>query len=295
MDQDMGKHLFYIADVFAEKKYSGNQLGIVRNASDLSGEEMLEITREMNYSETTFILGDELVDGGYDVRIFTPGGEVPFAGHPTLGTAALIRREICEGNPSSITLNLKAGKIPVTAENDIFWMKQIPPVFGDTFSPENVAPIINVEPGQIDADYPVQWVSTGLPTLIVPLVSLDVVKQVKINRELYDPFIEKNGNMLILTFSRETLFPENQLHVRVLAPYLGVEEDPATGSANGCLTAYLAEHSFLGSDHFEEVRVEQGYQVNRPSLLLLSGKKESDQISVMVGGKVIFTAKGELF
>lgn len=291
----MGTHLFYIADVFAEKKYSGNQLGIVRNASDLSSEEMLEITREMNYSETTFILSDKPEDGGYNVRIFTPGGEVPFAGHPTLGTAALIRQEICENEPEKVTLNLKAGKIPVNLKDGVYWMEQISPDFGDTFEPGEIAPILSIEPGQIDKSWPVQWVSTGLPTLIVPLVSLDSTRSVKINMELYDPFIEQNGEMLILVFTRETLYEENQLHDRVLAPCHGVEEDPATGSANGCLTAYLAEHECLGSSSFEEVRVEQGYQVNRPSLLLLSGKKESGNISVKVGGGVIFTAKGELF
>jgi len=116
----MSKHPFYIADVFAERKYTGNQLGIIRNAGNITPEEMLRITREMNYSETTFILSDTPVEGGYDVKIFTPGGEVPFAGHPTLGTAALIRREIAQGNPDHITLNLKVGKIPVTVEDDIF-------------------------------------------------------------------------------------------------------------------------------------------------------------------------------
>ena len=290
----MGGHPFYIADVFAEKKYAGNQLGIVRNAGNMTSGEMLAITREMNYSETTFILSDTPVDGGYDVRIFTPGGEVPFAGHPTLGTAALIRSEIATGNPERIELNLKVGKIPVTVENDIFWMKQINPEFGETFAPDEIAPIIGMESADIDGSLPVRWVSTGLPAVIVPLKNLEAVKRVRINREYYGPFIERIGKALILVFCKETLEPENHIHDRVLVPCLGIEEDPATGSANGCLAAYLARYRFFGGPHIENIRIEQGYQVNRPSLLLLTAKDSGGDVDVHVGGKVVITARGNL-
>ena len=110
----MDKLTFYIVDVFAEEKYAGNQLAVVRDAADLSDKQILRITREMNYSETTFILGDVPRDGGYDVRIFTPGAEVPFAGHPTLGTAFVIRQELIRQPVETVNLNLKVGQIPVT-------------------------------------------------------------------------------------------------------------------------------------------------------------------------------------
>jgi len=116
---------FAIVDVFAEEKYAGNQLAVVRGAADLADETLQKITREMNYSETTFILSEEERDGGYDVRIFTPGGEVPFAGHPTLGTAYVIRNEILATPGERVVLNLEAGEIPVTF-GDVLWMRQFP-------------------------------------------------------------------------------------------------------------------------------------------------------------------------
>lgn len=290
----MKEHPFYIADVFAERKYAGNQLGIIRNAENFSSEEMLDITREMNYSETTFILSDTPENGGYNVRIFTPGGEVPFAGHPTLGTAALIREKIAPDNPDRIILNLKIGQIPVNIIDDIYWMEQMEPEFGKCFSPEEISSIIGVESSEIDPDLPVQWVSTGLPTVIVPLKDLKSVKKVRINRGTYDPFIEQNGKVLILVFTRETLFEENHIHDRVLATCHGIEEDPATGSANGCFAGYLAKHSVLGNSRIDNIRVEQGYQVNHPSLLLLSARDNGEKVEVHVGGKVVFTAQGNL-
>ncbi len=291
----MNGHPFYIADVFAEKKYTGNQLAVIRNASDLSSDDMLSITREMNYSESTFILSDHPRDGGYDVRIFTPGGEVPFAGHPTLGTAALIRKKICPENPGEVILNLKAGRIPVSVENDVFWMEQLPPVFGDTYAPSEIAPILGIDEEEIETSFPIQWVSTGLATVIVPLRNLDAVKKVSIQMQDYVPFIDKHEKVLFLVFARETLFDKNNIHDRVLAPCHGVAEDPATGSANGCLTGYLVNHRCMGQEDFHEVRVEQGYEINRPSLLLLSGYRKDDEIKVHVGGNVIFTAEGTLF
>jgi len=290
----MNTHPFYIADVFAEQKYAGNQLGIVRNSEDLSSDEMLQIAREMNYSETTFILSDDKRNEGYDVLIFTPGGEVPFAGHPTLGTAALIRKEIASDSPGKIILNLKVGQIPVTIENDRFWMKQISPEFGKIIEPEEMALLSGIDVSEIDHDLPIQWVSTGLPTVIVPLKTLRAVKKVRINKEVYEPFIDRMGKALILFFTRETLFPENHIHDRVLVPCFGIEEDPATGSGNGCLAGYLARYQVLGTSKIENVRVEQGYQVNRPSLLLLTAQDHGEEVEVHVGGKVVLTAQGTL-
>jgi hypothetical protein len=130
--------IFYIVDVFAEEKYAGNQLAVVRGGFDLADEALEKIALEMNYSEITFVLSDEEVDGGYDVRIFTPGGEVPFAGHPTLGTAYVIRLEILAEPADRVTLNLKAGRIPVTF-GEVLWMRQLPPTFGSKLDREPAA------------------------------------------------------------------------------------------------------------------------------------------------------------
>jgi len=128
----VSKLTFYLVDVFAEEKYAGNQLAVIRKAADLSAEQMQRIANETHFSETTFILSDQPKNGGYDVRIFTPHQEVPFAGHPTLGTAYVIRNYIAEDNPTSLKLNLGVGQIPVafekTAEGqEVTWMKQKPP------------------------------------------------------------------------------------------------------------------------------------------------------------------------
>jgi len=141
----MGKLTFYLVDVFAEEKYAGNQLAVVRDAKQLSEIQMQRIAKEMNYSETTFIMSDEKQDGGYNVRIFTPEKELPFAGHPTLGTTFVIQREIIKEPIDLIVLNLKAGQIPVTfnyreSHVDTLWMKQLNPTFGQTFDVETIAP-----------------------------------------------------------------------------------------------------------------------------------------------------------
>ena len=136
----MGKRIFYIVDVFAEEKYAGNQLAVFRYADQYSDTEMQQLAKEMNYSETTFIISDTEQDGGYNVRIFTPAEEIPFAGHPTLGTAYVIQREIVRGPVDTVSLNLSVGQIPVTfkysepAPTEL-WMKQVNPTFGETFDP----------------------------------------------------------------------------------------------------------------------------------------------------------------
>lgn len=141
----MGTLTFYIVDVFAEEKYAGNQLALFRGGNTLTDIEMQRIAREMNFSETTFILSETQRESGFDVRIFTPSEEVPFAGHPTLGTVHIIRKEIMQEGTGKIILNLKVGQIPVTFSNDAdkettYWMKQMEPVFGQTLSPEVIAP-----------------------------------------------------------------------------------------------------------------------------------------------------------
>ena len=288
----MGHLKFYIVDVFAEKKYTGNQLAVFRNAGTLSDTEMQKIAREMNYSETTFILSEKW-ENGYDVRIFTPEREVPFAGHPTLGTAYIIQKEIVRKTVKTIILNLKIGRIPVTINDDVLWMKQKSPVFGEILESNQVAQVLDVDKNDIDGRSPIQEVSTGLPFIIVPLKSLDALKKIRINREKYFELIEDLEAKAILVFCPEAYNKENHLNARVFAEYYGVYEDPATGSANGCLAAYLVKHRYFGKNRID-IRVEQGYEIKRPSLLFLRAEeKENGDIDVMVGGKVVMVAKGE--
>jgi trans-2,3-dihydro-3-hydroxyanthranilate isomerase len=283
---------FYIVDVFAEEKYVGNQLAVVRGAERLPDETLQKIASEMNYSETTFILSEEEKDGGYDVRIFTPGEEVPFAGHPTLGTAFVLRREVLARPVERLSLNLKAGKIPVTF-GEVLWMEQLPPVFGDTPDPALTAHALGLDEADLDDRYPVQEVSTGLPFIVTPLKRLDALKRCRIDQERYSELVAGREARAILVFTPEPHDEGNDLSARMFAPALGVPEDPATGSANGCLAGYLVEHRYLSADSID-IRVEQGYEIGRPSLLYLRAQRSDAGISVSVGGKVQMVARGEL-
>ncbi|MFH5799403.1 PhzF family phenazine biosynthesis protein [Haladaptatus sp. CMAA 1911] len=294
----MATNRFHVVDVFAQEQYAGNQLAVVHDAASLTDAEMQAITRETNFSEATFIDSPETRDCGYDVRIFDPAEEIPFAGHPTIGTAFVIREFVRDDRPDELTLNLGVGQIPVHVErdddgNETFWMHQIPPTFERTFDHSLAARILSLDEEDVDRRFPVQLVSTGLPTLVVPLRSLDAVRRAETNRDpYYEDLIEPHGNMNVVLFAPETE-DGNDLHARVFADCAGVPEDPATGSSNGCLAAYLVEHSYFGSDDIE-VCVEQGYEMGRPSLLHLHASKEGDDIDVRVGGRVIPVAEGNL-
>jgi trans-2,3-dihydro-3-hydroxyanthranilate isomerase len=282
---------FTIVDVFAEEKYAGNQLAVVRGAANLSDEVLQKITREMNYSETTFILSEEERDGGYDVRIFTPGGEVPFAGHPTLGTAYVIRNEILATPAERVVLNLEAGKIPVTF-GDVLWMRQLPPTFGPELDPNRMARVLNLEEGDLDDRHPIQEVSTGLPAIIVPLRSLDALRRCGVDWDLYRETAAAGKNLYAFCPEHHGGGP-GDVSARMFTNDLGIPEDPATGSAAGCLAGYLLEHRYFGVDAVE-VRVEQGYEIQRPSLLYLRAEREGGEINVSVGGKVQMVARGDL-
>jgi trans-2,3-dihydro-3-hydroxyanthranilate isomerase len=295
----MPKLTFYIVDVFAEEKYAGNQLAVIRDAQELSASEMQAIAREMHFSETSFILSDKKRQGGYDVRIFTPEAELPFAGHPTLGTAYVISQEIVKKQTEKIVLNLKVGQIPVTityanGKPDVLWMRQKPPNFGKIYDAKTIADTLSLDPADIDPAFPIQEVSTGSPAIIVPLRTLSAVKRARTNRDKYLEIVKNTEAKSILVFCPETYHRQNHLNVRVFADYYGIPEDPATGSANGCLAAYLVKHRYFAQDQIN-IRVEQGYEIKRTSLLLLKATQgKGGKIVVNVGGKVIPVVKGEL-
>ena len=294
----MAKRTFYILDVFAEEKYAGNQLAVVRDAANLSDEQMQKIAKEMNYSETTFILSEQKRNDGYDVRIFTLERELPFAGHPTLGTAYVIQQEIAGKPVDMIKLNLKVGQIPVTFNYDgkqpgALWMKQIEPIFGQTIEPQSISEVLGIDESDIDERFPIQEVSTGIFFIIVPLKTLDAVKGSRVVRDKYFKLVENLQAKAILVFCPETYNHDNELNARMFCDYYGIAEDPATGSANGCLAGYLAKYRYFGSSQVD-IRVEQGYEIGRPSLLYLKAEDHDGKIDVSVGGKVVMVAKGEL-
>ena len=281
-------------------QYTGNQLAVIwgEGVERLSDQEMLKIAQEMNYSETTFICDSEPDNGGYPVRIFTPKRELPFAGHPTLGTAYIISEEIIKTDVIQVILNLAVGQIPVNWKPEesgkkILWMRQNSPEFTHIYDHKLLAPVLNLELSDFDPDYPIQEVSTGIPFIIVPLKTQSALRKAKVNLEYYTELIKRTMAKEIFIFCPETHHPENQLCARMFAPALGITEDPATGSANGCLAGYLSHYRYFGSDQVN-IKVEQGYEIDRPSLLLLKAEKIGDLIQVEVGGNVIKVAEGIL-
>jgi trans-2,3-dihydro-3-hydroxyanthranilate isomerase len=296
---------FLILDVFATGKYTGNQLAVCLEAGDLTDLQMQQISREINFSETTFVTSSQPVNGGYNTRIFTPTTELPFAGHPTLGTAFAIAQELVGKSTASpvgiaterIALNYQVGQIGVdihylNGEPDILWMHQQQPQFFDRVNVEDLAAVIGVNPTDIDERYPIEPVSTGLPFMIVPLKTIAAVSRAKLDLAIYAKTVADLPAQAILVFCPETIDPDRQLHVRVFTECFGIPEDPATGSANGCLAAYLAKYQYFGSPKLD-IAVEQGVEMGRSSLLYLRAEYTPTRCPVSIGGRVINIAKGE--
>jgi trans-2,3-dihydro-3-hydroxyanthranilate isomerase len=294
---EMATHVFYLVDVFAEEKYSGNQLAVVNCSSRLTSQQMQKIANEMHFSETSFITSNRKEMGGYNVRIFTPTAEVPFAGHPTLGTAFVIRRLLLRESADAVLLNLKIGQISVRFEkgvtgNEILWMKQQSPIFGKKFEVERFSEILGLSLSDFDVRYQIQMVSTGLPFIIVPLKNLEAVKKSRVNQNKQLEFAKEIAAG-ILVFSNDTYSEENDLNVRVFVDAFGIPEDPATGSGNGCLAAYLSRYKYFGSSNLC-IKVEQGFELGRPSLLHLQAGISDEKINIQVGGRVFLVGHGEL-
>ncbi len=289
----MSRMEFYIVDVFTiGHKYTGNQLAVY--LGDPPASLMQQLAKEINFSETAFVTSDTPVNGGYNVRIFMPEVEVDFAGHPVLGAAFVIQREYIKQPVEQLILNLPLGQIPVTFGADgIIWMRQNPPVFGPRFDAADLARILNIAVDDIDSRYPIQEVSTGLAFVLVPLRSLAAVQKAQVNLDRLRALLGAHEAIAPAIFCSETLHGENDIHVRVLDDIYGAPEDPATGSANGCIAGYLVKYHVLGSDNIA-IRSEQGYQIGRPSLLHLEARQTKDDIIIRVGGRVELVAQGQL-
>lgn len=275
---------FRIVDVFAREQYAGNQLAVVTDAGGLTPETMQAIAAEFGFSETTFVTGPDGPDG-WPVRIFTPTDEVPFAGHPTLGTAAVLR---AQHDCTEVRLDLAAGSVSVEARDGWLWMDQPAPTFGPQLSGDRLAGVLGLEPDALDETQPVQVVSTGLPTIVVPLAGRPALERITVDHAVYDAVTADREADLVLAVAPDPRDDANDYAVRLFAPGLGVDEDPATGSANGCLAAYLAQQT----GQPVQARVEQGFELGRPSLLGIEAS--IDPVRVSVGGNVVPVAQGEL-
>ena len=276
---------FYITDVFTSTKYSGNQLATIIVDSELPESTMLKIAREFNFSETTFVISPKANSNSFKTRIFTPASEIPFAGHPTLGTAFLMHK-FYSPNTDKIILKLIIGNILVNVSSHILWMTQKKATYHEFYTKDVIARLLNIDEGEIRTDLPIQIVSTGLPALIIPLKSLDSVKRTKPTNNLYNKLFNGKNDLTLYVFSEETYNNDNNFNARVFFNAFGIREDPATGSATGCLGGYLSKH--LNKEI--NISIEQGFEIDRKSILKLN---VTDNI-IKVGGSVSLTANGEL-
>jgi trans-2,3-dihydro-3-hydroxyanthranilate isomerase len=297
---------FAQVDVFAENPLEGNALAIFGDARGLSTDEMQALARETNLSETTFIIprAPEIErDRGVKVRIFLTTEEVPFAGHPTLGTASWLywnHPVFC--GAEQITLDLGVGPIsvrfspPQHDKHGIFGtMKQNDPTFGDSFSRredrEALAAALNLSPDDLDPALPAQVVSTGMVFCIVPLRSLDVAARLKISPQPARQYLDRIGAKFFYCITRANANSGSDWHARM---QFDSGEDPATGSASGCAISYLVRHGAAASG--QPIIIEQGIEISRPSRIHVSASIEGGNVTkVFVGGRTIPVASGRFF
>ena len=288
----MKKECIFI-DAFTHVPYAGNQLAVFPDGGGLSTAQMQALAKEINYSETTFILSADDAVADFTVRIFTPARELPFAGHPTLGTAYAIMDvfDIWADKKDTLRLAMQVGVIPLRKEKGVIWMKQNSPEFFAQHSDrERIAGLFDISADDIADVLPVEEVSTGNRILIVPVKTLDAVQRAQGNATNMKDFFK--GDLIgPYLFSLETTEPSTQIHSRFFAPHLGILEDPATGSAAGPLVGYLLKHGVFG-DRFEVVN-EQGVEMGRRSIIVMRGSRRGEDYAVEIGGKCAYVGRAE--
>lgn len=290
---------YVVVDVFTRTALTGNQLAVFLDGRELSDAEMQALARETRLSETTFILPRDPATerrDGVKVRIFTVQEELPFAGHPTLGTAFVLQRNLVGLSETSVVeLDLRAGKIPVTfnvrpGEPEFGEMLQRDPKFGRTHDRIAVAKAVGVAPEDLHPSLPIQTVSTGSAFAIVPMRSVEALRKLRSNWEASRAYLGKGDARFFYFVAREKAAGP-VWHARMLF-YNG--EDPATGSAAGCFAEWMVRHGVADDD--EEITIEQGAQVNRPSHIFVRARNQGDQVvDVRVGGHVVEVARGTFF
>ena len=297
---------YYLVDVFTSQKYGGNQLAVfVDFENKVSTENMLKIARELNFPEITFIKQNR-DNKRFDVRIFTQEYEVPFAGHPSLGTAYVISKYILPTPQETITLCLKHADINIqlTAINNLdhcnFIMEQAQPQFIRTFEHKEIAEGLNIKLDILDHQKPIEEITTGLPYIIIPIASLEDINQITLNSREVVNFLTQNekyktnsntGLTTSLFFVTEDTFEtQNNYNTRMFCIENGnIIEDAATGSANGCFLSYLLKHK---SSEISAIS-EQGFQMGRKSYIHLEGIVKDNMYNLRIGGQVVEISHGK--
>ena len=283
-------------DVFSSRKLEGNSLAVFFDGRELTDAEMQSIAREMNLSETTFILPRDAAverEQGIRVRIFTVQEELPFAGHPTLGTAFALRGESAL---PQITLQLNVGKVPVHFEDEAGGspfgeMTQIDPTFLTQHDRDAVARATGLSVDSFDDTLPIETVSTGVPFTVTPLKSLALIQNLQVDLAAAAEYLAKSSGKFFYFVARETVDRKARLHARMIF-YNG--EDPATGSAAGCAAAWMVAHGVAQPD--ERVMIEQGVEMKRPSRIFVRAARRNNRVvNVRVGGHSVEIMRGEVF
>ncbi|MBO0343650.1 PhzF family phenazine biosynthesis protein [Roseibium limicola] len=302
----MGRR-YAILDVFTNKKLTGNPLAVVLDAEGLSDEQMQAITREFNLSETVFVLPTDNPGHSANIRIFTPGRELPFAGHPTVGTAILLAMErfgeITGEQDSMVVLKEKIGAVRcgvVLKENAAgfaeFDLPQLPRPAGPAENRDTIAAALGLEPTDIGFEnHAPSCYEAGVPFVFVPVRDLDALSRAKPNMTQWKKAFREATSEDAFVYCRETRVHDSGFHARMFAPTMGIPEDPATGSAVGAFAGAIHYFDDLpNGTHF--IRIEQGYVMGRPSLIDLEIDIEARKMhAVRIGGQATVVARGELY
>lgn len=280
---------FYIVDVFAEKKYSGNQLAVFENAQNLSTKEMQDIATEINFAESTFITKIDAENNSAEMRIFTPEFEMKFAGHPIIGTSWVIMNIINSNSSKKLNLTVPVGVIPIFQEEEMVWLQSAQPEFFNTFSTDGILEFSNLKENDFSSDFPIQEVSTGSAFVIVPLQNKSALTNLELNSAKMNEWLQLNckTNFRALYFF---CLEEGNIHSRML--YFEnnqLKEDAATGSASTCLQAFLLKYY---STDLKMIN-HQGDAIGRPSKIYFDGKFTKNDFEIKIGGQTQFIAKGE--
>ena len=301
----MKSYRYLHLDVFTGHLFGGNQLAVYPDGRGLSAETMQAIAKEMNYSETTFVLPAERPDTDARLRIFTPADELPMAGHPTIGSIfALARTGVIAAGRDRFVFGLGVGPTPVslTWQGDALtfaWMTQLSP----TFSPpidnrRGAAAMLGLPEAAVKTGLPVQVVSCGMPILFVPLATRRDVDQAVLDRAAWQTFWASEGASIdcVFLFSTEPGPDGATAYSRMFAPELGIGEDPATGGASGPLGCYLVEYGVVSAENAHSMLSLQGVKMGRPSAIHISIGMDGGKISsVRVGGESVLAGEGVLY
>jgi trans-2,3-dihydro-3-hydroxyanthranilate isomerase len=299
---------FYQADVFTDMPFGGNPVAVVPDALGLSDRELQQIAREMNHSETVFVFPPTDSAAAAKIRIFTPTREIPFAGHPVLGTFFVLGKldrlplkepvtrvcHECSIGIFPVELHVLKGEILRVV------MSQPKPQFLGAVEPMKdlfeVATALGLSKDLITrTKLPVEVVSTGLPVLIVPVRTLTAVRSIVPDIVAINDLCARYGAEGIMVFTTVTVEEFSDVHTRMFAPSIGILEDPATGSASGALGAYLVHNGVVEVGPTTEIIAEQGYEIERPSRIVIQVESDDDAIQeVKVGGQVVMMAEGTL-